>query len=78
MLDHMENTLLDGEFKLLDIKKDEIESFEHIIKQNFSYSRQYDTDFIYANGNYEKALNLKRGRAEKNYMKFYLLKKIAD
>jgi len=27
MLDHMEDTLLDGELKMLDIRKDELEAF---------------------------------------------------
>ena len=45
---------------------------------HFNYNRHFDTDFIYSNGNYEKALNLKRGRAEKNDLKFYLLKKLSD
>jgi hypothetical protein len=74
----MDNTILDGEFKMLDIKKDELEAFEYIINKNFDYNRQFDTDFIYANGDYQKALELKRGRAQKNYIKFYLLKKLAD
>lgn len=78
MLDHMEDTLLDGELKMLDIKKDELQAFESIITKNISYSRQFDQDFIYANGDYEKALHLKRGRAQSNYIKLYLIKKITE
>lgn len=78
MLDHMEDTLLDGELKMLDIRKDELEAFQQIITKNITYSRQFDQDFIYANGNYERALNLKRGRAQTNYIKLYLIKKITD
>jgi hypothetical protein len=77
MLDHMEDTLLPGEFKMIDIKKEDIEAFEQIINKQFGYSRHFDEDFLHAAGNYERALHLKRGRAQNNYIKFYLLKKIS-
>lgn len=63
---------------MLDIKKDELEAFEEIIQRNFSYSRQFDNDFIVANGDYQKAIHLKRGRAQNNYIKLYLLKKLGE
>ena len=63
---------------MLDIKKDEVEAFEYIIEKNFNYNRQFDVDFIVTNGDYELALNLKRGRAQKNYVKMYLLKKLSE
>ena len=73
----MDNNILDGEFKMLEIKKDELEAFEQIIKTSFDYNRQFDTDFIVADGNYEKALNLKRGRAQQNFIKMHILHKLA-
>lgn len=78
MLDDMDDTLLAGELKMMQIKKDELEAFEYIIRRNYSYNRQFDTDFIYANGNYQKAIDLKRGRAQNNYTRLYLLKKLGE
>lgn len=78
LLDNMENTLLEGELKMVDIKKDQLEGFLQLIRQSFSYNRQFDTDFIFADGDYQRAINLKRGRAQANYTKLYLLKKMAE
>lgn len=41
---------------MIDIKKEELEEFENILNKQFIYSRFYDEDFIYANGDYSKAL----------------------
>jgi hypothetical protein len=78
MLDHMEDSLLDGEFKMIDIRKEELEAFEDIVNKQFGYSRHFDEDFICAHGNYDRALHLKRGRAQNNYIKLYLLKKLSE
>jgi hypothetical protein len=74
----MKDSLLEGSLKMVKLNKDEIEEFKKIItRQNF-YSRQFDQDFIYANGDYKLALNLKRGRAQNNFTKFSILKKVTE
>ena len=74
----MDGAILNAELKMVQLKKDEIDTFLSLIRQSFSYSRQFDIDFIAANGDYQQAIHLKRGRAQANYTKFYLLKKLAD
>lgn len=63
---------------MVQIKKEEFEAFEQIILRNFSYSRHFDEDFIQADGKYDVAINLKRGRAQSNFIKFSLLKKVLE
>lgn len=38
----MENNILSGELKMMEIKKDELDDFETILEKNFSYNRQFD------------------------------------
>lgn len=78
MLGHMQDSALSGELKMWDIRKEEIQAFEQMIRKSFNYNRHFDLDFISANGNYERAINLKRGRAQSNYIKLYLLKRLTE
>lgn len=78
MLDNMEDSLLKGELKMLDIRREELEAFEELVGRQFAYSRHFDEDFLQANGDYQRAIRLKRGRAQNNYVKLYLLKKLAE
>jgi len=63
---------------MVDIRKEELSAFEELINRQIGYSRHFDQDFICANGNYAKAMQLKRGRAQNNYIRLGLLKKIAE
>jgi len=63
---------------MVDLRKEDLQASEGLILKNFNYSRQFDIDFIHANGDYETALDLKRGRAQRNYIKMYLLYKLAE
>lgn len=78
MLDNMDDSLLKGELKMVDIRKQDLEAFEDLIGKQFGYSRHFDQDFLQANGDYKRAMHLKRGRAQSNYVKLYLLKKLAE
>jgi hypothetical protein len=78
LLDNMEDTLLPAEFKMVDIRKEELEAFEELINRQIGYSRHFDEDFICANGDYARAIQLKRGRAQNKYVRLALLKKIAE
>lgn len=42
MLDNMQDALLPNEFKMVGIRKEELEAFEDLISRQFSYSRQFD------------------------------------
>jgi hypothetical protein len=42
MLDNMENKLIKGELKMVHIHKEELETFEDIIRRQFAYSRYFD------------------------------------
>ena len=53
MLDHMEDQMIEGQFKMVDLRKEDLEAFEGLIRNNFNYSRQFDIDFIHSNGNYD-------------------------
>jgi hypothetical protein len=78
LLDNMEDTLLPSEFKMVGIRREELEAFEEVIDRQFGYSRHFDEDFICANGDYDRAIQLKRGRAQNNYVRLALLKKINE
>ncbi len=78
LLDHMEDTILPSEFKMVDIRKDELEAFEELVNRQIAYSRHFDEDFICANGDYDRAIHYKRGRAQNNLVRLGLLKKIGE
>ena len=78
MLDHTEDGLLRGELKMLDVRRQELAAFEELLGRQFGYSRHFDEDFLQAQGDYARALHLKRGRAQSNYVRLYLLKKLGD
>ena len=56
VLDHTEGAILSSEMKMLDIRKDELHELERAIRSDIGYSREYDADFLHANGDYSKAL----------------------
>jgi len=78
LLDHTKDSIVDNEFKMIKIKQEELEAFEELISRQAKYSRNFDEEFIYSNGDYEKAIELRRGRAQSDYIKYHLIKKIME
>lgn len=42
------------------------------------YDKEVDEDFVSVNGDYDKALLIKKAKAENNIIKYYLIRKMAN
>lgn len=65
--------MLEDGSKIVQFNKD-IEAIERVINSNGAwYDRDDDTDLVIAAGNYDRALEIKRAKAETNFILFKIL-----
>jgi hypothetical protein len=76
VLDDMDDNLLEGSLKMVQLEANYEDFFRLFNKQNV-YDSEIDDDIILSDGDLYKAINLKRERAQRNLIRFGLIKKIA-